>query len=293
MSFKNLKKNSKGNFENLTKKIGSEGKNSFSKDERYWHFETDTAGNGYAVIRFLPAPEGEEFPYTKIYEYSFQDQRTKKWYIESSRDTIGEADPVSEQWSELYNSGLKEEAKKYSRSERYISNILVISYPKDPSCEGKVFLWKYGKRIFQKIEGAMAPEFQDETAVNPFDFWEGANFKLKARKLDGQRSYDKSEFEKPSALFDGDDEALEKLWGSQHKLLAEVAPDKFKSYDQLKKRFELVIGKTAVTNNQAAQARQDAEPQAYQEDRQDNRNSGNSSQEDDDYAQYASLLNDD
>jgi len=222
--------------------LTNEGKSGYEKDTRYWNFEVDKAGNGQAVIRFLPAVEGEEFPYVKIFEYAFKDSRTGRWYIEASRDTLGEADPVSEKWAELWNAGLKDEAKKYSRSTRYISNILVVDDKAHPENNGKVFLWKYGPRIFQKIQGAVKPEFDDEVALDPFDFWTGANFKLKARLVDNQRSYDKSEFDKSAALFEGDDAALEKLYSSQYPLVPEVAPDKFKSYEDLKKRFLSVIG---------------------------------------------------
>ena len=255
MSIASLRKQ-RGDFASLSKKLGEEKSGGFAKDERYWELTVDDAGNGFAVIRFLPAPEGEEYPFVKLFEYGFKDKRTSKWYIEKSRDTLNEPDPVSEKWAELWNSGDREAAKQYSRTTRYISNILVISDPKNPQNEGKVFLYKYGPRIFQKIEGALSPEFQDEVALNPFDLWEGGNFKLKARKLDGQRSYDKSEFEKSSALFDGDDDALEKLYKSEHSLLAEIAPDKFKSYDELKRKFLMVIGASHPAQN--SQQRQES-----------------------------------
>lgn len=246
MSFANLKKSSKETFETLTKKLESEKSGGYKEDTRYWNFEVDKTGNGFAVIRFLPPAENEEYPFVKLYSHSFKDERTQKWYIENSRTTINDRDPVSEANKELWDTGIpanQEIVRKRKRKTSYIANILVISNPKKPEDEGKVFLWKFGPRIFQKIEGAMKPEFEDETPFNPFDFWTGANFKLKARMLDGQRSYDKSEFEKPSALFDGDDAALEKLWKSLYSLQAEIAPDKFKPYDVLKKRFESVIGK--------------------------------------------------
>jgi len=251
MSFANLKKNSKNSMAALANKLTNEGKSGYEKDARYWEFQVDQAGNGMATIRFLPPPEGEEFPYVKIFEYAFQDKRTNRWYIEASRDTLGEPDPVSEKWAELWNAGMKDEAKKYSRSTRYISNILVISDPKNPANEGKVFLYKYGPRIFQKLQGAVKPEFEDEISFDPFNFWEGANFKLKARIVDKQRSYDKSEFEKPAPLFDGDDKKLEALYASQYALLPEIAPDKFKDYETLKKRFLSVIGGAPAQERQA------------------------------------------
>lgn len=257
MSFAKLRKQ-RGNFQDLSKKLDQEKSGGFSKDERYWQLTVDDVGNGYAVIRFLPEPAGEEYPFVKLFEYGFKHKVTGQWYIEKSLDTLGQPDPVSEKWAELWNSGDKEGARQYSRSTRYISNILVISDPKNPQNEGKVMLYKYGPRIFQKIEGALKPEFEDEVAFNPFDFWEGANFKLKARKLDGQRSYDKSEFEQPEALFGGDDEALEKLYNKLYSLKDEIAPDKFKSYDELKKRFLRVCGIQHQNQPQpSAQSRQE------------------------------------
>ena len=263
MSFANLKKNSKNSFEKLSNKLTNEGKGGFEKDERYWEFKVDQAGNGQATIRFLPAPEGEEFPYNKIFEYAFKDKRTGRWYIEASRETLGEPDPVNEKWAELWNAGLKEEAKQYPRSTRYISNILVIKDKANPENEGKRFLWKYGPRIFQKLQAAIKPEFDDKEAFDPFDLWKGANFKLRARLVDKQRNYDASEFEPCAALFDGDDKALEKLYNELYPLLPETAPDKFKPYDQLKTRFLSVIGGApaqakAQPNNGEPKAQEDA-----------------------------------
>jgi len=303
MSFANLKKSSKSSFSSLTKKLDDEKKGGFQEDPRYWKFEVDAAGNGFSVIRFLPAVDGEEFPFVKIYKHSFKDRRTGKWYIENSRTTIGETDPVSESNSELWNSGIesnKDIARQRKRQLKYIANILVVSNTKNPEQEGKVFLWEFGPRIFQKIEGAMKPEFEDETAFNPFDFWTGANFKLKARMLDGQRSYDKSEFEAPSALFDGDEAALEKLWNAQHKLLPEIAPDKFKPYAQLAARFNAVVGNAAVNANQAAGRReedempvQDSKPaESSKPAAQKPKPVDDEDDEDDEMAAYAKLLAD-
>lgn len=258
-AFAKLRKKS-GNFADLSKKLDEEKRGGgFAKDERYWELKVDDAGNGYAVLRFLPEPEGEEYPFVKLYEYGFKHKVTGQWYIEKSPETIGLPCPANEKWAELWNAGDKEGAKQFSRSTRYISNVLVISDSKNPENEGKVFLYKYGPRIFQKLEGAMKPEFEDEVAFNPFDFWKGANFKLKARKLDGQRSYDKSEFEKPEPLFGGDDEALEKLYGKLYSLKAELAPEQFKSYDELKKRLDRVCGIAAQRHqaSQSSQARQE------------------------------------
>jgi len=252
MSFANLKKQSKGaSFSSLADKLKGESKGGgYEKDARYWNFEVDKSGNGFAVIRFLSAPDKEEFPYVKLYEYAFKHKVTDKWYINLSRKTLGpdEADPVDEIWADLWNQGRKEESKQYSRSTRYVSNILVISDSKHPENEGKVFLYKYGPRIFQKIEGAIDPEFEDETAFNPFDMWGGANFKLKARLLDGQRSYDKSEFEKPAPISE-DDAVIENIWSKCYSLLGELDPSKFKTYEQLKARLDQVIGRVGQAAN--------------------------------------------
>lgn len=294
-------KRSRGDFKNLSEKL-KDDKKGFKKDERYWELTVDDAKNGFAVIRFLPAPDGEEMPFTTIYSHSFKNEKSGKWYIENSRTTIGEADPVSEANSELWESGLesdKEIVRKRKRRKQYISNILVVSDSKNPQNEGKVFLFKYGPRLFQKIESAMTPEFEDETPFNPFDLWEGANFRLKARQLDGQRSYDKSDFDKPEALFGGDDDALEKLWKSEHSLVAEVAPDKFKSYDQLKTRFEAVVG-IKSTSSQRAEDHADEEREV-ERSFSDTRKPGQRQQaatrsepegDDDGLGDYRSLLND-
>lgn len=248
MSFAKLKKNS-GSFADLSKKLADEKKGGGAgKDDRYWTLTTDEAGNGYAVIRFLPAPGEEEYPFVKLYNHAFKDDKTGKWYIENSRTTIGEADPVGEANSELWNTGTeanKELVRKRKRQLKYISNILVVSDPKNPDNEGKVFLFKYGAKIFGLIENALEPKFPDEKPYNPFDFWQGADFKLKAHVVEKQRSYDRSGFDAPKPLFDGDDAALEKLWAQEFSLQAEVGSDKFKSYDQLKTRFQAVTGQTS------------------------------------------------
>lgn len=219
-------------------------------DERLWKPELDKSGNGYAVIRFLPAPQGEEMPWAKLWNHAFQGP-TGKWYIENSLTTLNQKDPVSEYNSKLWNSGVesdKEIARKQKRKLQYYSNIYVVSDPKHPENEGKVFLFRYGKKIYDKLMEALQPQFEDETPVNPFDFWEGANFKLKLRKVDGYWNYDKSEFEAPSAIFD-DDDKLEELWGKEHSLTAFTDNTNFKSYDELKKRLDVVLsGVTTVGN---------------------------------------------
>ena len=243
MSFKDMKRKSVGSISELTKKLESAEKKNSYQDDRFWKPTLDKASNGMAVFRFLPAPENEDMPWAKLYTHAFK--VGGRWYIENSRTTIGEKDPVSEMNSELWNSGLesdKDIARDRKRKLSYISNILVLKDPGAPENEGKVFLYKYGVKIFNKIQEAMQPEFDDEDPIIPFDYWAGANFKLKVRKVGGYINYDKSEFESPSELLGGDDGKLEELWKTQHSLQAFVAPDQFKTYDELKKKLQEVVG---------------------------------------------------
>ena len=238
-----MKRKSVGSISELTKKLESAEKKNSYQDDRFWKPTLDKASNGMAVFRFLPAPENEDMPWAKLYTHAFK--VGGRWYIENSRTTIGEKDPVSEMNSELWNSGLesdKDIARDRKRKLSYISNILVLKDPGAPENEGKVFLYKYGVKIFNKIQEAMQPEFDDEDPINPFDYWAGANFKLKVRKVGGYINYDKSEFESPSELLGGDDAKLEELWKTQHSLQAFVAPDQFKTYDELKKKLQEVVG---------------------------------------------------
>jgi hypothetical protein len=244
MSFSDLKKQSKlGNLTaKLVKEVEKMNNNSGSSDDRVWKLDVDKSGNGYAVIRFLPAPNGEDLPFVKLYSHAFQGPGG--WYIENSLTTLGQKDPVSELNSELWNNGTdagKELARKQKRKLTYVSNIYVVKDPANPANEGKVFLFKYGKKIFDKLTAAMQPEFEDEEAIDPFDFWQGANFKLKAKNVAGYRNYDSSEFARPEALLD-DDEAMEAIWKKQYSLAELVAADQFKSYDELKKRLDYVLG---------------------------------------------------
>ena len=219
-------------------------------DERIWKPTMDKSGNGYAVIRFLPAPGGEDLPWVKLWNHAFQGP-TGQWYIENSLTTMSKNDPVSEYNSKLWNSGIetdKEIARKQKRKLQYYSNIYVVSDSANKQNEGKVFLYRYGKKIFDKVMEAMQPAFEDETPVNPFDFWEGANFKLKLRKVDGYWNYDKSEFDAPSALLNGDDGDLEKIYGQQYSLAEFTAPSNFKSYDELKTRLDMVLSGTVAAN---------------------------------------------
>ena len=244
MSFDKLKSQSKlGSLtEKLVKEVEKMSTGSSGADDRFWKPEMDKTGVGSAVIRFLPAPEGEELPWVKMYSHAFQGPGG--WYIENSLTTVGQKDPVSEYNRELWNSGSdkdKETVRKQKRKLNYYSNIYVVKDPAHPENEGKVFLFKFGKKIFDKILNAMQPEFEDEEPINPFDFWTGANFRMKIRKVEGYWNYDKSEFDRSSALLD-DDDALEAIWKKEYSLSAIVAPDQFKSYDDLKKRLDYVLG---------------------------------------------------
>lgn len=246
-NFANLKKSS-GNLDKLSKVLEqmNSPSSSVSNDENFFKCDVDKAGNGYAVLRFLPAPavDGDDgIPWAKIYTHGFQ--AAGGWYIENSLTTLNEKDPVSEYNSELWNSGIeanKEIARKQKRRLTYISNVLVIEDSKHPENNGKVFLFKFGKKIFDKITEAMNPAFEDEKPINPFDLWVGANFKLKIRKVEGYQNYDKSEFESASALYNGDDAKLEALWQSEYSLKEFLDKKHFKSYDELRTRLARVLG---------------------------------------------------
>jgi len=244
MSFSDLKKQSK--LGSLTSKLVKEVEKmntTSGGDDRLWKPEVDKSGNGYAVVRFLPAPDKEDIPWVKLYSHAFQGPGG--WFMENSLTTLGSKDPVSEHNSQLWNSGSdanKEIARKQKRKLSYYTNIYVVKDPSNPSNEGKVFLYKFGKKIFDKIQEAMQPEFEDENAINPFDFWGGADFKIKIKKVAGFWNYDSSEFASPSPLLNGDDDALEALWKKEYSLQELVSADKFKSYDDLKTRLEYVLG---------------------------------------------------
>ena len=246
MSFQNLKRNR----DQISKLIqaaeatntgGGDKKN--YDDDRIWKPTVDKSGNGYAVIRFLPSTEGQELPWVRYWDHGFKGP-TGMWYIENSLTSIGQPDPVGELNSRLWNTGNeadKEKARTQKRRLHHVTNIMVVNDPGNPANEGKVFLYKFGKKIFDKLTAAMQPEFEDEEAINPFDFWQGANFKLKIKKVAGFWNYDSSEFASPTALLD-DDEALEALWKKEYSLAELVAADQFKSYEDLKKRLDYVIG---------------------------------------------------
>ena len=243
MSFSDLKKQSK--LGSLTQKLVKEVEKSSAvsgADDRLWKPSLDKSGNGYAVIRFLPAPDGEELPWAKVYNHAFQG--SGGWLIDNCLTSVGGKCPVCESNSELWNSGSdanKELARTRKRKLSYYANIYVVKDPSNPSNDGQVFLYKFGKKIFDKIMGAMQPEFEDETPINPFDFWEGADFKLKIKKVAGYWNYDSSEFARQAPLLD-DDDAMESIWKREYSLQEFTDPDKFKSYDELKKRLDYVLG---------------------------------------------------
>jgi len=244
MSFADLKKQSKlGSLtQKLVKEVEKMNNAGSSGDDRLWKLEVDKGGNGYAVIRFLPAPDGEDLPFVKLYSHAFQGPGG--WYIENSLTTLGQKDPVSEYNTMLWNNGTdagKEAARKQKRKLTYIANIYVVKDPTNPSNEGKVMLYKFGKKIFDKITAAMQPEFEDEEAIDPFDFWQGANFKLKAKNVAGYRNYDSSEFARQDSLLE-DDDAMEAIWKKEFSLEEFTNADQFKSYDDLKKRLDYVLG---------------------------------------------------
>ena len=245
MDFSKLKKSS-SNLDKLSKALESINTNTeaSSDDDRYWKPEIDKSGNGYAVIRFLPEPPQDEdgLPWVKMFRHGFQGPGG--WLIDDCRTTLNEKCPVCEYNTQLWNSGI-EANKKIARDQKrkltYVSNIYVVEDPKHPENNGKVFLFKYGKSIFDKINGAMNPEFEDEKPLNPFDLWKGANFKLKIRKVDGFQNYDKSEFDSSGPLLN-DDDALEKIWQSEYSLQEQISDKEFKTYDALKARLDKVLG---------------------------------------------------
>lgn len=246
-SISDLRKSSSG-FETLMKeveKLASAGER--KEDTRFWQPAVDKAGNGYATIRFLPPSKGEDLPWVQIWNHGFQGP-TGRWYIENSLTTLGKNDPVSELNSRLWNSGIesdKDIARKQKRKLTYIANILVVKDPANPENEGQVFLYKFGKKIFDKIKDVMKPEFPDEDPINPFDFWTGANFKIKIRQVEGYRNYDKSEFETAAPVSNDDDE-LQVIWNKEYPLKDFLSESNFKSYDELKRKLDQVLSDTGA-----------------------------------------------
>lgn len=227
----------------LIRKMEDQNKKTDYKDDRFWRPEIDKTGNGFAIIRFLPEVENEDCPWAKVYSHAFRGPGG--WYIENCLTTISQKDPVSELNTQLWNSGVESDknlARDRKRKLNYTSNIYVVSDPSNPQNEGKVFLYKYGAKIFEKLQEVMKPEFKDEEAINPFDFWKGANFRLKIRKVAGYTNYDKSEFDSSSPLCKGDDAELEKVWKSQYALTEFTNSSNFKTHQELKDRLYEVLG---------------------------------------------------
>ena len=264
MSFQDLKK-SRGGFDTLQASLEKTSSGTETKsynDDRYWKIDLDKTGNGYAVVRFLPASQGEDMPWVQYFDHGFQGPGG--WYIEKSLTTLNQKDPVSEHNTELWNSGIeanKDIARKQKRRLHYVSNILVVSDPTHPENEGKVFLFRYGKKIFEMLKDKMQPQFQDETPMNPFDLWEGADFKLKIRNVEGFRNYDKSELDVPAPLFD-EDEQLEQVWKSQNSLVEFTDPKNFKTYEELQTKLNRVLGLDGAAPATTAESSFDAEPPA-------------------------------
>ena len=249
MSFANLK-NNRTDVSKLANAAAemSGGKQTTNKyeDTRFWKPTVDESGNGYAVIRFLPAAEGQELPWVRYFDHFFKGP-TGQWYVEKSLTTLGNNDPVSEYNSRLWNSGIeedKETARKQKRRLHYVANIMVVNDPSNPANEGKVFLYDFGKKIFDKIMDKMQPEFPGEEPINPFDFWSGADFQLKIRNVAGYRNYDKSEFKASSPLLEADETKLEATYNQLHDVSEFTAPSSYKSYDELKQRLEVVLGQS-------------------------------------------------
>lgn len=244
VSFADLKKNAgQSQIDKLNEEAGKFKSGGFARDERYWQPEIDKAGEGGAVIRFLPAPAGEEVPFVRKFSYGFKGPGGR-WFIENSPSTLNLPCPVMEYNSELWESGSednKDIARKQKRRLGFITNIYVVRHKARPSDEGKVFLYEFGKKIWEKLEDKMNPSDDDRKPMNPFDLWTGANFRLRIANVAGFRNYDKSEFDEAGPLLD-DDARLERIWADAHSLAAEISPDKFKSYDELKKKLASVLG---------------------------------------------------
>lgn len=261
-SFSELKRSRSNSLKTLideTNKLAAGNKPQGQQEDRFWKPTVDKAGNGYAVIRFLPAAEGDELPWVQTWNHGFQGPGG--WYIEESLTTIGKKDPLSEYNSMLWNTGIeanKDQVRKQKRRLNYISNIYVVNDPSNPDNNGKVFLYKFGKRIWDKINDLMNPQFEDEQPINPFDFWEGANFKLKIRKVEGYRNYDKSEFDSPEPL--AEDEQLESIWKQQAPLAEFTDPANFKSYEELQAKLNRVLGLDGSDMANRSVTVEDAEP---------------------------------
>lgn len=299
MSLASLKKSRSSSIDKLVNAAAKLNESSADvrngPDERIWKPTVDKAGNGYAVVRFLPAPEGEELPWVRYWDHGFQGKTTGMWYIEKSLTSIGLKDPVGELNSQLWNSGIdedKETARKQKRRLHYVSNIYVVSDSGNPENEGKVFLYQYGKKIFDKLMESMQPQFEDEDPINPFDLWEGADFKLKIRNVEGYRNYDRSEFASPGAL--ADDDALDAIYSKVYPLGEFTDPTNYKSYDELKARLNAVLGTSeSFTAQQQEDLSVTAESTPIKSVEPVETSSANSSDEDDTMSYFSRLANED
>lgn len=270
VDFQSLKKNRSKSLEKLNEQLTKITSKSYSdpNEGKYWKPTRDQAGNGFAIIRFLDSPQGEDMPFVRLWDHGFKGPGG--WYIENSLTTIGQPDPVSELNSKLWNannddgSPERKQARDQKRRLHYISNVYVIKDSGNPENEGKVFLFKYGKKIWDKLNDLMNPSFEDEKPVNPFDLWEGANFRLKIRMFEGYPNYDKSEFDSPSALFEDDDE-IEKIWKQSHSLKDVIDPKNFKPYDELKAKLHRVLGIVGADADLRSKASASAEEDLYDE----------------------------
>lgn len=258
MSFDSLKKNRAGRLDQLKKQLEEQQRGGYTDPDadQYWQPTVDQLGNGYAKVRFMPEPEGETIPYQKLYNHSFQDPETNLWYIENSLITIGLQDPVTEYIRPMWNDESKKpDARRMKDKLYYVVNILVLEDPAKPEHEGNVYKWKIGKKLFEKLNDLMNPKFPGEVPVNPFDFWEGADFKVKIVRQDGYRNYDKSGFDSPSALYGGDEERLRVIYEKLYPLKAIVDPKNFKTYEELEAKFKRVIGLTTSSRGSSGMQR--------------------------------------
>ena len=271
MNFKDLKKTSSANIDQLITemdKLSGGGKSYI--DDRYWTLPLDEkTGNATALIRFLPVAKDNNSPWVSLFSHGFQGPGG--WYIENSLTTLGQPDPVSETNSELWNTGIdanKDIVRKRKRKQHFITNILVVSDPRNPKNEGKVFLYKFGKKIFQKIQDALKPEFETDKPIDVFDLWKGANFRLKVRKVEGYPNYDNSFFEAVSPICEGDEAKMETVWNSEYDLKEIISPKNFKTYDELKTRMNRVLGNTAKAGPtaEAKQTIRESAPKVKAED---------------------------
>lgn len=257
--FSKLKKR-KFDVQSLVNEAEKAGGNNKKGDERFWKPTVDQQGNGYAVIRFLPTKEylndPAAVPWVRYWDHGFKGP-TGKWYIEKSLTSIGQQDPLGELNSRMWATEDPEQqeiVRQRKRRLHHVANILVVDDQGNPDNNGKVFLYQFGKKIFDKIIDVMSPEFPDEDPIVPFDVFGGANFQLKIRQVAGYRNYDKSNFAAPSDLFDGDEKKLEELFDKLYDISEFVDPAKYPSYSELEKKLNDVLGVRKPTLDAATAA---------------------------------------